>query len=123
MLIIKCVYNLLYVYSGFRQNVQGAVERARYLPRAIRPHAQAARDHRVGMITYTFVSFVLRQRMYSGSGHTNSLLDNFYNPKCQKFLLENFLLSMRVLCEYYVLSVKKFCSMENYTQEFSNRKE
>lgn len=42
--------NCICLLSGCGQDAQGADERAGHLSRAVRPDAEAARHHRVGMI-------------------------------------------------------------------------
>lgn len=60
--------------------------------------------------------------MYSGSGHTNSLLDNFYNPKGQKFLLENFVLSMRYFVNTLSLVLKNSVQWKTIHRNFLTEK-
>lgn len=54
--------------AGGGQDAQGADERAGYIPRAVRPHSEAARHNRVGMIAAP-VLYVFLLNAPLGSGH------------------------------------------------------
>lgn len=58
-------------FAGGRQNAQGSAERAGDIARTLRPHPEAAGDHRVGMIAAAFLLyiFLLNGTHPQGSGH------------------------------------------------------
>lgn len=69
-----CLYIVIFVETnhrclstGCRQNAQGTAERAGHLARTVRPDAQAARHHRMGMIaaalTLLYI-FLLNERTH-----------------------------------------------------------